>query len=185
MISSMPIDKSVFAQNWGKFLLWGVALVILGMLAISAAVFTTMLTVVLLGVIVLCAGAIIIVDAWTFWRGKVSGFLLHSFMGMLYLIVGFMLIRNPLEGSVSITLILGVFYMVLGGFRIIYALTHRAPRWGLNLLNGVVSFVLGGLILANWPFSSLYIIGLFVGIDLLFCGWVYMMSALAARAQIR
>jgi uncharacterized membrane protein HdeD (DUF308 family) len=182
MISSMQIDKSIYAKNWKRFLLWGVTLIILGLLAISTAMMTTFISVVFLGVLITIAGAIILVDTWSFWRVKKSGFALHLLMGVVYLAGGLMLMDNPLAGSISLTFLLGVLYITLGAFRSIYALTHRyMPRWGLSLLNGCVSFLLGIMILSSWPESSLYIIGLFVGIDLLVCGWVYVMSALAAH----
>jgi uncharacterized membrane protein HdeD (DUF308 family) len=146
---------------------------------------TTFISVIFLGVIIMTAGMIVLIDALTFWRIKMSGFALHVFMGIVYIAGGLMLIDNPLAGSVSLTLLLGILYIALGAFRTIYALTHRAPRWSLSLLNGIISFILGILILSNWPNSSLYIIGLFVGIDLLMCGWVYIMSALAARAIMK
>lgn len=184
MIScSMQIDKSIFGQNWKKFLFWGIAFVLLGMVAASAAVFTTLLTVIFIGFIILIAGAIIMVDAVTFWRGKMSGLLLHLVMGLLYVVVGMMLIQSPFKASISLTLLLGIFYLALGVFRTVYALSHRMPRWGLNLFHALVTLALGALILANWPASSLYIIGLFVGIDLIFCGYVYIMGALAGHAM--
>jgi len=181
----MQIDKTMFAQNWKKFLFWGIALVLLGMFAISAAMFTTLLSVVLIGVIILIAGAIIIIDAVTFWRVKMSGFVLHLFMGILYVAVGIALVKDPLQGSISLTFLLGVLYLALGAFRTAYVLLHRAPRWDLSLFNALISLILGMLILASWPASSLYIIGLFVGIDLVFSGWVYIMGALAGRALVK
>jgi uncharacterized membrane protein HdeD (DUF308 family) len=185
MISSMQIDKNVYSQNWRKFLFWGIALVILGMLAISAVMLTTFISVMVIGSVILIAGAIIVVDSCTHWRIKVTGFLLHLIMGLLYIAVGVMVLEDPLKGSISLTLLLGIFYLVIGSFRTMYAISHRAPRWGLGVLNGLVSLILGLLILSNWPASSLYIIGLFVGIDILFCGWVCIMSALAARKLAR
>jgi uncharacterized membrane protein HdeD (DUF308 family) len=185
MVSSMHIDKYVYSQNWRKFLFWGIALVILGMLAISAVMLTTFISVVAVGAIILIAGAIMVVDSCTHWRVKISAFLLHLMMGVLYVAAGMMILEDPLKGSISLTLLLGIFYLVIGGFRMAYAFSHRAPRWGLGMLNGLLSLILGVLILLNWPASSLYIIGLFVGIDILFCGWVCIMSALAARKIAR
>ncbi|MDR3492398.1 MAG: DUF308 domain-containing protein [Gammaproteobacteria bacterium] len=182
MLSSMQVDKAVFGQNWKKFLLWGIALVILGAFAISASFFTTLMTVVFIGVIIFMAGVVVVIDAVTFWHKSVSGFFFHALMGILYLVVGITLIVNPLEGSVSLTFLLGILYLTLGIFRLVYSLTHRTLQWGWSVFNALISLLLGVLILANWPASSLYIIGLFVGIDLLFSGWVYIMGALAGRA---
>jgi uncharacterized membrane protein HdeD (DUF308 family) len=178
------IDIPAFIKNWIWFFLWGMILIILGVCAIGAATFTTLLSVVFLGFIILISGMIIILDSFTFWR-KRKGFLLHLLMGILYIVVGFMLINSPLAGSISLTLLLGLFYLVLGLFRLYYSFSLRAPRWGWNFFNGLISALLGMLILMSWPESSLYIIGLFVGIDLLFCGWAYVMAALGAKSMLR
>ncbi len=184
MISS-PVNNpylSAFSKNWGWFLIWGLLLLLLGIVAISAATFTTILSVIFLGFVLLISGIVIIIDTFSFWWHKWSGFVLHLILGVLYVVAGIMLIKSPILASVSLTLLLGVFYLTLGIFRIIYSLSVRAPRWGWSFFNAVISLLLGILIITSWPQSSLFIIGLFVGIDLIFTGWVYIMSALAARS---
>jgi uncharacterized membrane protein HdeD (DUF308 family) len=175
------IDIPAFGKNWVWFFLWGIALIILGMAAIGAATFTTLLSIVFLGFIILLSGIVIILDSFTFWRNR-KGFVLHLLMGILYIVVGLMLINSPLAGSISLTLLLGFFYLALGLFRLYYSFSLRAPRWGWNFFNGLISTLLGMFILMSWPESSLYIIGLFVGIDLLFCGWAYIMASLGAKS---
>lgn len=170
-----------FGQNWGFFFAWGISLFILGLIAIYFAAATTLISVVIIGILFLIAGVVVITDTFQFWRGKWGGFSLHLLMGLLYLAAGLILILGPTLGAVSLTLFLGAFFLVIGIFRIIYSLSHRLARWGWNLFSGIISVLLGILILAEWPASSLFILGLFVGIDLLFIGWTYMMVALAAR----
>lgn len=174
-------DLSIYRKNASSFLLWGSALFVLGLLAISFSYFTTMLSVIILGCIIFATGIIIIFDTFTSWRDKKHGFLLNLIIAILYLVVGSMLIYGPVLAAASLTLLLGGLYMVLGLFRIFYSMSVRLPQWGWSLFNGIVSLVLGFLILAHWPASSLFIIGLFVGIDLVFCGWAYIMIGLAAR----
>lgn len=182
-LSSRVADRYLAAlnKNWLWFLLWGIAITALGIFAISATTFTTVVTVIVLGLLLLFGGVIVAIDAFTFWRGKGSAFVIHVIMAILYLIAGWILIKNPLEGSVSITFLLGVAYIILGIFRIIYSLSMQMLRWGWSLFNGIITLLLGILIMAAWPASSLYIIGLFVGIDLIFCGWAYIMVAIAAK----
>lgn len=177
--------NSAFRDNTGRFLLWGVALVILGMIAISLTTMTTVVSVIFLGTLILIGGIVILIDAFSFWWKQWSPFFLLLLLGISYLFVGFMLVESPILASVSITLFLGIFYIIVGVFRIIYALSVRTPSWGWDLLGGILSLVLGVLILASWPQSGLYIIGLFIGIDLLFSGWTYIMAALAARSLAR
>ena len=103
-------------------------------------------------------------------------------MGLLYIFAGFILINTPLLGSIPLTLFLGIFYVLLGISRMMYCSLLQTPKWGWNFLSGVLSLFLGVLIIAELPSSALFIIGLFVGIDLVFCGLTYVMVALAARS---
>lgn len=166
-------------KNW--FLILGIALVVLGILAISVSALTTLISVVFIGVMLAIGGVVVIFDTFKFWWGKWSGFFFYLIMGMLYLTVGAMLIRNPILGAVSLTFLLGLFYTGLGIFRIVVSLSLRVPMWGWSFFSGILATFLGILILTNWPKSSLIIIGLFVGIDLLFVGWPYIMLAFSVR----
>ena len=174
------IHTSDFKNHWEKFLCWGIALCILGIVAISAAAFTTVATVFFLGFILLIGGMIVMMDSITFWRGK-PGFRLHLLSGFLYTAIGLMLIINPIVGSMSITLLLGIGYTIFGFIRIVNALSTAVFHWKFRLFNGILTLLIGILIMASWPQSSLYIIGLFIGIDLLVCGWIYIMSAMTGR----
>lgn len=170
-----------FGKNANRFLIWGIVLLILGCLAISAATFTTLVTVVFLGFIIFLSGATMAIDTLTFWWNKWGGFFIHGIIAILYMLVGLMLILNPIEGSISLTFLLGVFYIIAGIFRLFFSFALRLPHWGWGFFNGLVSLLLGVLILLNWPEASLFIIGLFVGIDLVVSGIAYIMASLAAK----
>jgi len=172
---------AAFGRNSGRFLTWGIILMILGLLAVTFTTWTTLISVTLLGFFLFFSGAVVLIDTLTFWRRSLGGFFVHLFYAALYLIVGVILLNNPVEGSISITFLLGAFYLFIGLVRIVFAAISQMPRWGWSLFNGIVSLLLGILILASWPASSLFIIGLFVGIDLFFSGWAYVMASLAAR----
>lgn len=175
-------SRAAFGSNWGWFLLWGIALIALGIFAISYATVTTLISVVLLGIVLTAVGVVMIIDTFTFWWRIWSGFFVHLVMALLYLSVGIMLIKGPVSSSISLTLLLAILYIVLGAFRIVYSLTFQLPRQGWRLFNGIITLLLGILILKAWPSSGLFIIGLFIGIDLLVAGWVYVMGAFAARS---
>lgn len=175
-------DLSFFGRGSRWFSLWGIALILLGGFAIYAATATTMITVFLLGLVIFIAGVIVAFDTFTFWWSRWDGFLIHLLMAIIYLVGGFLLMKSPLLGSISLTLFLGILYVVLGVFRIAYSISMRMLRWGWSLFNGVITLLLGILILASWPGSSLFIIGLFVGIDLIILGWAYLMIGTAAKA---
>lgn len=170
-----------YNKFWRSFMVWGIVLVILGALAVAYSTFTTLLSVVTLGFFILIAGVCVLLDTFTFWWRKWSGFFLHLIMGILYLGVGYMLISGPVWASISLTLLIAIFYIALGITRILYSTTHRLKMWGWTLTNGIIALILGLLILMQWPVSGLYIIGLFIGIDLIFAGWAYIMIGLSAR----
>ncbi|MBA3660396.1 MAG: DUF308 domain-containing protein [Gammaproteobacteria bacterium] len=172
---------SNYSQGWNWLLLWGVALVILGVVAISAAAMTTLISVIFLGVVIFIAGLVLMIDTFKSWWTTWPAFFLHFFMALLYLFVGMMLIGDPVSSSISLTLLLGIFYFAIGLVRIIYSFYLHTQRFGYNFFSGLISLLLGILILANWPAGSLMIIGLFVGIDLLFSGLSYIMLALSAK----
>ena len=80
-----------------------------------------------------------------------------------------------------LTLLIAMFLVFQGVFRIVAALAVRYPHWGWVLLDGIVSLLLGILIWRRWPVSSLWVIGLFVGIEMLLNGWSLVMLSLAGR----
>ena len=169
------------AQKSAMSVFPGVILIILGIIALSTTTFTTLLSVMLLGLLIAIAGVVIVLDSFKSWWGSWGGFFLHLVLGVLYIVAGIFLIDQPLLGSISITLMLGIFYLVAGVFRLIAATSWKMRRWGLNFFNGLIALLLGILILSNWPQSSLFMIGIFVGIDLVFAGWAYLMIRLAAK----
>lgn len=171
-------------HNQGWFFLWGIAFIILGGLAISFSVFTTLISIIFLGAIIFAGGIIMIFDTFKFWWHRWGGFSFNLLLGIIYLFVGFMLFQNPLGASLSLTLLLGIFYVVIGVFRMAFTLMHKHTNWGWAFFGGLISLILGIMILASWPASSLFIIGLFVGIDLLVCGWVYIMLGLSGRKMV-
>jgi uncharacterized membrane protein HdeD (DUF308 family) len=102
-------------------------------------------------------------------------------IGILYVVVGYTLVDKPVQQAVILALILAAFLIVSGIFRIVAALALRFHNWGWVLLNGMISVVLGVMINKGWPETSLFIIGLFVGIEMLFNGIAWVMFSLALR----
>ena len=163
--------------NW--FLGVGIALIILGMLAIAASPFVTLASMLFFGVILIAGGIVQMVTAFKTRHG--DGFLMNLLGGIFYTVVGILLVLHPLEGALTATLLLAAFYSVGGLFKIVAALTHRFGHWGWILINGLVSLALGIMILMQWPTSGLFIIGLFIGIDLLMLGWVWVALSLSTK----
>lgn len=166
-------------SHWGWFLALGIAMVVLGTVAIGDAVVATEAATVLFGFLLLAGGISQIVSA--FWAGKWSGTLIHLLIGVLYAVVGLMIIDCPVSSALQLTLIIA-FFLIFGGlFRAIFALSERFTGWGWVLLNGAVSMLLGFLIYKQWPYSGVWVIGLFVGIELIFNGWAWIMLAFGLK----
>jgi uncharacterized membrane protein HdeD (DUF308 family) len=179
LIGLVGFSLEDFQKNRGWFLALGILLIIGGTLAIIYDVAATMLSVLFFGWLLIIAGGFEAVQS--FWQPKWGGFFLNLFVGILGVVVGFHLISSPAAGAVVLTLVMAVYFMVIGIIRTISALTMRFPNWGWTLLSGIITFILGLLIRRQWPYSGLFIIGLFIGIDMIFSGWSYVMLSLAAR----
>ncbi|MDE3180604.1 MAG: HdeD family acid-resistance protein [Acidobacteriota bacterium] len=166
-------------RNWGWLLALGILLLILGIIAIVDSVSFTVISMFLFGWVLLVAGIIEAVQAFRHRRG--GHLFLHALNAALSIIVGLMLIRHPLAGALVVTLLLAAYFTVAGIFRIVYALSFRVKAWGWALADGVITFILGIFVWLQWPVSGLWIIGLFIGIDLIVAGWSEVMLAVAAR----
>jgi uncharacterized membrane protein HdeD (DUF308 family) len=166
-------------RNWGWFLALGILLIVLGLISLGYAVAMTIASVLLFGWLMIIGGVMEIIHAFRA-RGW-SGTFIELLTGILYAVAGFMMIANPGVAAVTLTLLIALLLMFSGIFRIGAALMTRFPHWGWLALHGVVNLMLGIAIWRQWPFSGLWVIGLFVGIDMLFNGWALVMLAMAAR----
>ena len=175
----MMHELAALRNDWWWLLVLGIGLIVLGTVAISATPFVTVVTVVFFGVLLLIGGVAQIVAA--FWEGKWSGLLLHLLVGILYVVIGFLITESPVESAAGLTLVIAAFLMVGGIFRIVAALALRFHNWGWTLLSGFISLMLGVLIFKQWPASGLVVIGLFIGIEMLFNGWTWVMLSLDIR----
>jgi uncharacterized membrane protein HdeD (DUF308 family) len=163
-------------RNWGWFLAFGIGLGILGLLAVFRAAKATVVSMVFFGWLLVFAAIIEIVLA--FMVGTWSGFFLHLLAGILSGVIGFMLLTKPVTSAEAITMVMALFFIVLGVYQIIAPLVVHLQGWGWWVLEGIVSAVLGILILAQWPASGLWVIGLFIGIELIINGSALIMFAL-------
>jgi uncharacterized membrane protein HdeD (DUF308 family) len=184
-MQNTDLNFSEIRKNWGWILTWGIALIILGILAISTAAFTTYLSVLFIGALFFIGGVFVLITDFQYWWGKWRGFIGHLIVAILYMILGLMLLLGPIPGALSLTMVLAIAFIVIGLYKIIFSLWARLPNWGWSLFSGIVTFILGIMIIYQMPISGLYILGLFVGIDLFFWGWTYVMIALLARRRNR
>ena len=101
--------------------------------------------------------------------------------GILYLVLGFMITDKPLQAAEAMTLFIAAFCIVAGIFRVVAALTIHYPYWGWSLLNGMITFLLGVIIYHHFPESAIWVLGLLVGLEMLFHGWTWIMLSLAIK----
>jgi uncharacterized membrane protein HdeD (DUF308 family) len=160
-------------------LAWGVGLVVLGLFALGSVAVTSLASIVVIGLFVLIAGVVQIAGAFT--AGRRGGFGLHLLVGILSVVVGVLLLRAPAVGLAALTLVLAAWLLVIGIGEIIYASIERFEQWGWALASGIVSAILGLILLAQWPVSSLWFVGLYVGINLLAHGGMWIAVAFMAR----
>jgi uncharacterized membrane protein HdeD (DUF308 family) len=157
----------------GWIIALGIVYVIAGFVALGSVVFATVVTVFVVGIMMLIAGAAEVINAFQIktW-GK---FLLWLLLGILYIVAGFVTFENPLLAAALLTLLLGFSLVASGIMRIALAFSMKegAP-WLWVVLSGAITLLLGLVILAHWPVSGLYILGLFLGIDLIVAGasWI-------------
>jgi uncharacterized membrane protein HdeD (DUF308 family) len=161
----------------------GAVYVIAGIVAIGSVVLATVATVFIVGIMMLVAGVAEVINAFQIktW-GK---FILWLLLGALYIVAGLLTFENPLLAAAILTLFLGFSLIASGIMRVVLALSmQQAMPWVWVLLSGIVTFLLGLLIVAHWPVSSLYILGLFLGIDLVIAGagWIGIGLGLRRRA---
>ncbi len=162
-------------NEWIWFLALGIGLIAVGVVAVGAAFLATVATVAVFGVFLVIAGIAQTVSA--FWSPRWRGLMVHMLTGILYLVVGYIVIDNPVESAIALTLLIACFFVVAGVFRISVALIERFHNWGWCLLSGCIAALLGILILKQWPTSGILVIGLFLGIEMIFNGLAWIMMA--------
>jgi len=155
-------------SSWGWFLALGIVLAVLGMACIVYAVAATFTTVLVFGWLLLISGVFALIQAFT--SGTWGGFFLFLLSALLRGFTGYLLVRYPVIGAESLTLLLGSFFIVGGLFRAIGSGMVKFPQWGWAVFSGVVSVALGVMVLWQWPITGIWFIGLAVGVDLIVDG---------------
>ena len=159
--------------KWGWIVALGIIYLLVGLLALYSVVTATIASVFFVGIMMLIAGVAEVINAFQVksW-GK---FFLWVALGLLYIVAGFVTFENPLLAAAALTLVLGAALVASGIMRIILAFSMKeGTPWIAVVFSGIVTFLLGVIVLAHWPVSSIYILGLFLGIDLVFAGagWI-------------
>jgi uncharacterized membrane protein HdeD (DUF308 family) len=178
--------RDALHAHWVLFLTQGVIMVMLGALAFVAPTVATIAVDIFVGWLFLISG--IFGLAALFAVRTVPGFIWTLITAALSVIVGALLIWKPVEGTFSLTLVLTAFFIVEGIFQIVASFTSRDAipgSWGWMLASGLADLVLATIIIAGWPLSAGWVLGLIVGVNLVTSGLAVVMAAIAGRKVVQ
>jgi uncharacterized membrane protein HdeD (DUF308 family) len=186
-MSTNPADVQLAVANalhrhWKLYLVEGIVLVALGLIAILVPPIATLAVTILFGWLFLISGVMGLVT--TFYMRHAPGFWWALISAAIGVLVGASLLAQPLQGALSLTILLAVFFVIEGVISIMFSLDHKrelSGRWGLMLVSGIVDLGLAVMIIAGLPSTATWAIGLLVGINMVFGGTALIGMALHAR----
>jgi uncharacterized membrane protein HdeD (DUF308 family) len=173
-------DLKALKAGWYWFLILGIALIVLGTIAVAFSAPASEAAMFILGFFLVAGGFFYIIGA--FFTRCWGGFFLSLLAGVLHLAVGVIFIEHPVDAAIVFTLLLAAFFFVEGLFRIVGALTGQFHNWGWALCSGVLTLLLGVIIWRQWPFSGAWVPGTLIGIDMIFSGATYVAIGMSARS---
>ena len=182
-MASANIDDEVFGElkkHWAWMLSLGIVMLVLGVIGLGMTVLFNEIVVMYFGFLLLFGSGVQLMQAFRAeaWKGR----LWHVLIALVYIAGGIIAVTEPVIAGMTLALLIAWTLIVIGVLRLVMALQMRgAAGWLWTLLGGALSVVLGVMIINEWPQSGLWVIGLFVAIEILFAGWSQIMIALAAK----
>jgi len=168
--------------HWKAFLFEGILLALLGLAAMIVPPLASLAVAIFLGWAFLISGVAGLVI--TYWAREMPGFWWSLFSAALAVLAGLVLLARPVQGVLTLTIVVGAYFLIEGVTTIMYALEHRrelSGRWSWLLVSGLMDILISFLIIAGLPGSAEWAIGLLVGINLVIGGASLVGMALAAR----
>ncbi len=168
-------------EHWQMFLIQGIVFVILGALAIAVPVIASVAVAAFVGWLLFFAGSF---RAFSLVRAPhAPGYWSSLVLSILTAILGLVIALFPLQGAITLTMLLTIYFILHGisSFTLAFSIKGHTGRWVLLLIGGLIDLALAGLVIAGWPNTSVFILGLYVGINLLFTGFALIFAALDAR----
>ena len=182
-MDSANMNDEVFGElkkNWAWMLSLGIVMVILGTIGLVMTVLFNEIVVMYFGFLLLFGSGVQLMQAFRAeaWKGRFW----HILIALMYIAGGIIAVTEPVVAGMTLALLIAWTLIVIGVLRLVMAFQMRgANGWLWTLLGGVLSVALGIMIMNEWPQSGLWVIGLFVAIEILFAGWSQIMIALAAK----
>jgi uncharacterized membrane protein HdeD (DUF308 family) len=165
---------------WGWFVALGIAQIVLGIIAWFDVIAFTIFGVVFIGAMLLVAGVFQIIHA--FMDREWRAFVLDLLVGALYVVGGFLLMAEPVQGSLVITLLVAAALVIGGILRIVIAIQHRhMPGWVMMLVSGVISLLVGLMLYLTLPWSGLWVVGTLIAVELVVHGVSWLQFGLTLR----
>ena len=166
-------------SKWGWFFAYGIVTAVMGMLALVLVGTATIASVYMIAFFMILVGGAEIAMGL---RAKTWGWLaIYVVVGLLYVVAGAFALAQPLVAAAFYTLMLGAALLVTGLLRIFAATKITSGPKGLLILAGIITAMLGLMIIMDWPGASTYVLGLFLGLDLLFYGTGWAAFAMRLR----
>lgn len=166
--------------TWARVLL-GIVLILAGIVVLGDVMVATLISAIVIGIVAIIAGGFEIVHA--FWTKEWGKFLWQIFLGILYVAFGLVLVSEPVSGALLLTYVLGLLLFLSGLVRIFLALRHWSEAGWVMLLSGTLGLLVGLVIIARWPMSGLWVLGILLGIDLISHGAAWL--TFAWRPEVR
>jgi len=172
--------------SWGWLLSLGILFIIMGLIGLGMSLGLTVISIIFFGILLIIAGISHVIYVFKYKNIRES--LWQALIAFLYILGGIFIIYDPVLGSLIITALLAGAFVVIGITRMIMAFalkaTYGSGAGGTRVwlfLAGLAGLILGFIILAQWPVSGLWFIGLWIAIELIMTGWSYIVLALALR----
>lgn len=180
-MSDLTTDKAQQPRTgWGWFVALGIVQLALGIVAWFDVIAFTIAGVIFIGALLLIAGVFQAVHA--FMDREWGSFFLHLLVGILYIVGGFLLMEEPLQGSLIITILVSAALIIGGLLRIVIGIQHRhMAGWGLLILGGIISLIVGIMLYLMLPWSGLWVVGTLIAVELIFHGVSWIQFGLALR----
>jgi uncharacterized membrane protein HdeD (DUF308 family) len=160
---------------------FGIGVLLLGIAAVLRSVTTTIVSMLFFGWLLMLASGIEIAQA--VMVGRWAGVFQHLLAAVLFAVAGVLLIMRPVRSAEIVTLFMAMFFLVGGLFQIVGSVALALPGWDWQLADGIITLALGALVLAEWPVWGLWVIGLLIGIDLIFYGGAWIALVLGLRGM--
>ncbi|WP_457574583.1 HdeD family acid-resistance protein [Desulfolithobacter sp.] len=181
------VDLEELPRKWGWLLALGLLMLAAGTIGLYMTVAVTLVTVLFYGGLIMAGGILLLLHSIRAKEEKWHGRLGHVLLALLYLLAGVFIMINPVAASAALTLLLAALFMAMGILRITYGFRCRSKgwKWLAPMIAGLIDMVFALVIAFSWPISGLWVIGLFVSIEMLMNGWILTFTALAARKLAR